>query len=103
MWHDAMMSDYWRDQYLNRKGYEGDFRKDYLSAIEQYLNPLVDSLQIKYADKIEINTDLFEQITLTTIDLFVLQSGVPYPIVSPGFPIVTTDNRLDYGTKMEMQ
>jgi len=101
MWYDAMISDYWRNQYLREKGYAGDFQRDYMSAIKQYLNPLADSLQLKYSSEIEINTDLFEEIELTRIDLFVLQSGVPYPVVCPGFPILTTDSKLDYGRKMK--
>jgi len=103
MWSDAMMSDYWRDQYLQNRGFRGDFQKEYLSAIKNYLNPLVDSLQTKYSNEISINTDLFETIELTHIDLFALQAGVPYPIVSPGFPILTTDSKLNYGSKMEVK
>ncbi len=102
MWYDATMSDYQRDQYLLKQGYHGDFKTEYMSAIKQYLNPLVDSLQVKYSGEIEINTDLFEHTTLTRIDLFVMQSGVPYPIVSPGFPVLTTDSKLNYGKKMEV-
>ena len=103
MWYDATMSDYQRDQYLLKQGCQAEFQTEYLSIIDKYLNTYIDNLQAKYADIIEINTDLFEQISLTRIDLFVIQSGVPYPIVSPGFPILTTDSKLNYGKKMKVE
>jgi len=103
MWCDAMMSDYQRNRYLEERGYKGEFQTDYMSAVKHYLNPLTDSLQMKYSSKIEVNIDLFEEIELTRIDLFVMQSGVPYPVVSPGFPVITTDSKLDYGNKMKIE
>ena len=62
-----------------------------------FMNPKIDSLQEAYSNDIEINMDAFEKIKLTTTDMMVIQRGVPYPILVPSFPIVTSDNRLDYG------
>ena len=101
MWNDNLVSIYWRNEYLNRAGFQENFGNNYMKAIENYLNPYVDSLQQKYNDLIEINIDVFEKIKLTNIDMFVIQRNVPYPIVSPSFPVLTTDNKLDYGSKME--
>ncbi|MCK4688965.1 MAG: hypothetical protein KAT41_01585, partial [Candidatus Marinimicrobia bacterium] len=78
-----------------------NFNKEYLRIIEQDLNSYINHLQEKYTDVIEIDTYRFEEIQLTRIDLFVLQKNVPFPIVVPSFPILTTDNKLDYGRKME--
>ena len=64
-----------------------------------HMNPKIDSLQKIYSNQIEINMDAFEKINLTKTDMMVIQRGVPYPILVPSFPIVTSDNRLDYGTK----
>jgi len=100
MWHDNLVFMHWRNEYLKRAGFQGNFGDNYMEAIEDYLNPYVDSLQQKYSDLIEINTDAFEKIDLTNIDMFAIQRNVPYPIVSPSFPILTTDNKLDYGKKM---
>ena len=50
--------------------------------------------------KIQINTKALEELKLTTTDMMVTQKGIPYPIVVPAFPIVTTDDRLDYGSKL---
>jgi len=103
MWQDNLIALYWRNQYLAAHGFKGNFGKEYLKAIQEYLNPYVDSLQAKYSDRIEINTAAFEKIKLTDIDLFALQSGVPYPIISPTFPILTTDSKLNYGRKLQAQ
>ena len=62
-----------------------------------FMNPKIDSLQKAYSNDIEINMDAFEKIKLTSTDMMVIQRGVPYPILVPSFPIVTSDNRLDYG------
>jgi hypothetical protein len=101
MWQDYLSALYHRNQYLESIEKKENFNKDYLRIIEQDLNPYIDSLQEKYNDVIEINTDRFEKIQLTRIDLFVMQNKAPFPIVVPGFPNLTTDNKLDYGKIME--
>ena len=61
------------------------------------MNPIVDSLQEYYHEKIQINMDAFEKIKLTQTDMMVIQRGVPYPIMVPSFPVLTSDNKLNYG------
>lgn len=100
MWQDNIIANYQRDKYLIKKGFAENFNVKYMAAIDEYLNPLVDSLQTKYSSEIFIDTEMFNNIHLTRIDLFAMKNNVPYPIVVPGFPILTTDNRLDYGNKM---
>ena len=48
------------------------------------------------------NTDQFEEIKLTGIDMFVIQNNAPYPVIVPEFPQLTTHNMLDYGKKFAM-
>ena len=60
----------------------------------------IDSLQTKYSDQIFIDTDIFDNVKLTRIDMFVIEQNVPYPAAVPSFPILTTDNKLDYGQVM---
>lgn len=103
MWRDNLKAIYWRNAYLQKCGYHGNWGKDYQKVIRTYLNPYIDSLQAKYSAEIAINTDAFEKIKLTRVDMFVLQKGVAYPIVTPAFPILTTDNRLDYGRKLNVK
>ena len=64
------------------------------------MNPKIDSLQNVYSDQIEINMEAFEKIELTSTDMMVIQRGVPYPILVPSFPVITSDNKLDYGRKI---
>ncbi|HPG41746.1 MAG TPA: hypothetical protein PLP19_20855 [bacterium] len=101
MWVDnARFLNHMQD-YLTLVGSEYNYSKEYMSTIKKYLNPYVDSLQTKYSDKIEINTDIFERLKLTRIDMVAMEKNVPYPVTVPGFPVVTDDNRLNYGKKME--
>ncbi len=101
MWKDNAVSQYYRDKYLFENKFDENFNENYLKAIHEYLNPLVDSLQLKYSDMIFIDTEIFNKIKLTRIDLFAIQSNVPYPIVVPSFPVITDDSKLDYGKKMQ--
>ncbi|MCF7885079.1 MAG: hypothetical protein K9M80_01170 [Candidatus Marinimicrobia bacterium] len=101
MWRDEILATYDKYRYLNNVGYEMNFRENYLQAINTHLNSYVDSLQNKYSQSIEINTETFDNIQLTNIDLFALESNAAYPIVVPNFPIITTDTKLEYGTIMK--
>jgi len=98
MWSDYLLSLYQKNRFLATIDGKD---KDYLYVITHHLNAYVDSLQKKYHDVIEIDTDNFEGIQLSRIDMFVIQRNVPFPIIVPGFPLLTTDNKLDYGRKME--
>jgi len=97
MWQDYLLAMYQKNQYLKSVNAS---ETDFMKLIDAHLNQYVDSLQTKYFHQIEIDTDAFEQIQVTGIDLFALQKNVPFPIVVPGFPLLTTDNKLDYGKKM---
>ena len=66
-----------------------------------FFNDIVDSLQAEYSNKIKINMNVFEKIQLTSTDMVVAQRGLPYPIVVPSFPILTSDDRIDYGSTIK--
>ena len=97
LWYDSSIARYHRDILFKEKG----FLYDDPEGVAKRMNPLVDSLQTIYSDQIEIDTDLFESIELTSIDMTVIQQGAPFPKVVPPFPIFTNDNRLDYGRRKE--
>jgi len=101
MWEDNMLFLYQQNKYLMAIGKQANFSKDYLQIVQADLNPYVDSLQAKHGKMIEINTEAFEKAKLTRIDMVVVQRNVPFPVVVPNFPVVTTDHVLDYGKKME--
>ncbi len=100
MWRDAYAATYLRDSKLDQSGLLQKFPKEYLSILKKELNPFVDSLQAKYSDIIEINTDALEEVELSRIDMFAMYANQPYPIIVPGFPVLTTDIQLDYGRKL---
>ena len=97
LWYDSSIARYYRDILFKEKGFLYDDPED----VATRMNPLVDSLQTLYSDQIEIDTDLFESIELTSIDMTVIQQGAPFPKVVPPFPIFTNDNKLDYGRRKE--
>jgi len=103
MWKDSFNAQFYRDRYLKDCGIDTLTGKNYVQVIDQKLNPLIDSLQHKYSDQIEINTEEFNKIKLTHIDMVVTYNDEPYPMVVPPFPQLTTDQRLDYGRKMDQQ
>jgi len=92
---------YQKNLYLKSVGEKRSFRKDYLGILGEHLNEYADSLQQKYYKKIELDFEAFEDVALTSIDLFVKQQNQPYPYVVPLFPVITTDNRIEYIKKME--
>jgi hypothetical protein len=100
-WRDSYMATYERNKILKKAGAFDGFDKDYIKITEKVLNPVVDALQQKYNNSIQINFKAFEDIKLTHIDLFVVYDNQPYQVATPSFPVVTTDNRLDYGGKIE--
>ena len=102
----------WQDHYVSRQGRNDHLRSvidsssdslklSEMDMLEDYMDPYVDSLQEKYSDVISINTDLFEKLELSTIPMMVSNRNVPFPLAVPAFPRLTTDNKLDYGKKME--
>ena len=100
-WSVKLNTAMWRGS-LNSKQYLSRLRSKTKQIYNQeqwlaFMNPKIDSLQKVYSNDIEINIDVFEKIKLTSTDMMVIQRGVPYPILVPSFPILTSDNKLDYG------
>jgi len=98
MWEDASSALFEKYKMLANADTTG---KNWMYTIEQYMEPLTDSLIQKYSGIIEINTDLFNKIKLTRIDLVTLEPGTPYPVYVPSFPMLTTKNKIDYGRKLK--
>lgn len=94
-WEDASLALYKKGIILNEiKNGSADSDNNLYSFINNQIK--------KHSDNIEINTELFNKISITGIDLFALQTNVPYPVYVPSFPELTNKNTLDYGKKLEM-
>ena len=90
----------WKDSFL---AYQSSLLFDQKITNENRhikMKPIIDKLQHKYDKSIFINTDLFEKIKISKVDMFVTQNNVPYPITVPNFPSYTDDSLLDYGSKL---
>ena len=70
-------------------------------AQTRFNSPVADSLFKKYSSEIKVNIPNFEKVELTRIDMVVRHEGVPYPDAVPSFPVLTTRNRMDYGSQMK--
>ena len=101
MWSDSYKSIIRRNQLLNRSDFDSTPDKSYLKIINESLNPFVNSLQEKYSDSVLINFEEFDKLRLTSIDMFAISENVPYPVIVPDFPLLTTDHNIDYGKSLE--
>jgi hypothetical protein len=86
-WEDHIKSNVYKTEFYDSKSFKS-------------LSKKVDSLQIIYSDMIKIDTDKFEKIKLSSIDMNVNYSNQAYSKIEPGFPILTDDHLLDYGEKV---
>ena len=98
MWEDNLKAEYIKETIFRDAGQE---IKNDLKTVEEIMDPYVQKLFEKYSDQIKINTELFESIKLTDIDVFVIQENVPFPVYVPHFPRLTTHNRLEFGEKIQ--
>ena len=94
--NEEKWQDYIKSLTLNKSLGEEAFSS---RSPSNYLIKLADSLQIKYSDNIRIDTDKFDQIQLSNIDMSVMYTNQPYAKLEPNFPIITNDHLLDYGQK----
>ena len=99
MFSDATISVYEQFKMAGENGIK-DFMANTVNVVDSFFNPYIHSLAKKYSDKIEINTGEFDKIKLTSIDFMAVQEHVPYPLLVPFFPNITTSRDLDYGKKM---
>lgn len=94
--------DMWHDAYSSKRFMSSLKLEEKLETNNKYNldNKVIDHLQHKYSNIIKINTDMFENITITSTDMLASERGLAYPFIVPSFPIITSDDRLDYGSKL---
>ena len=93
MWHDAYSSK--RFMSSLKPAAKSERKNKY-----NFDNNVINYLQKKHSNVIKINTNMFENITLTSTDMLVSERGLAYPFIVPSFPVITSDDRLDYGSKL---
>ena len=101
MWHDALLAQYQMKSYLQDKIPDLSDSLNTSKIIDDYLNPYIDQLQTNYSSRIKVNVEEFNKIRLTRTDMVAFQKNVPFTLIVPAFPQITTDNKLDYGNRME--
>ncbi len=101
MWRDSYVALYHKNQLLKAAGETRNFSENYHDILDDTLDPYVRELQKKYYKQIELDFEAFEEVGLTSIDLFVKQPEMPFKYVVPFFPIITSEHLIDYVTKMK--
>lgn len=86
-WEDHIKSTIYKEKFYDSKSFN-------------ILSTKIDSLQLIYSNMISIDTDKFEVIKLSSIDMNVNYSNQAYSKIEPSFPILTDDHLLDYGKKV---
>ena len=103
VWKDHYISRQTRNDYVRAQmeATQDSVQRSEIAALEIYMDPYIDALQSKYEDQIQINTDLFETLKLSTVPMLVSTRNVPFTLAVPSFPRLTTDNKLNYGRRYE--
>ena len=99
LWEDQIRSSHYRSNYLKRVIPEFEYdsiNRDII--LNDYLRPLIDSLQSAYSDQIHIDMKEFDKIQLLRTPAIATRENVPFPLYVPSFPVYTNEHRIDYGS-----
>jgi hypothetical protein len=96
MWRDSFLAADQAKNVMDDALVKGEVRQDDNNGKLKYWESYINNLQKKYSKSIRVDYNKFNKIKLTATDMVAWQTGVPYPIVSPGFPILISSENLDY-------
>ncbi len=96
MWEDSYLALEHRGKLIASQGKNNTSEKG--QNFHELADPYIQSFNRKYKDKIEINIELLKKLKLTHTDITTVQQFVPYNQIVPGFPILTKDDKLVYGS-----
>jgi len=108
--HIARIVGTWKDAFIARDAQKNIVDKAFDAGkihhsdelgIHDFWEAYVGDLQKKYSGSISINKKLFDDISLTTIDMFAVKFGMPYPAIVPDFPLFIVSKNLEYATRKE--
>jgi len=86
LWTDHFYALLLREKYLSSK-------TDSLMHDLEYVSKKVGELRVKYTADIIVNEELLDETEIADVQLFAFQKNVPFPLVSPGFPLLTMDDK----------
>jgi len=87
LWQDYFFAVLQREKLLA-------MRIDSTNHALDYLTTQVQNLRRQYAPLIEVNREAFEKTEISAINTLVFARDVPFPVVAPGFPVLTRDDTL---------
>jgi hypothetical protein len=96
MWRDASLAQSQWYIYAKALQTRPDFDPKDMKGNNNYLGQYVDSLMIVYEDKISLDWNVFKEIRLTRIPMYVYKPGMPYPAAVPVFPQLTLKRSVTY-------
>ncbi len=96
MWQDAYMALGFRNELMAKALASGKIDSTDNLQKQRYFNEAVQNLVKKYGDKISIDNQELDRITVTDVNMFVMQPQAPFPVVVPGFPQFTTNDSLQF-------
>lgn len=101
MWKDALVAVNYRDEIIKTLGDKRRSLQDTTTSLNVYFDNYLLDLYHKYEKKIHIDEEKLNDISLTSVSMFAMQPGAPYPMVVPNFPIFTTQVELDTARNKE--
>ena len=95
IWSDYIKSTQFISEIIRTSGIP-QFEGNDNMMFDKLLDPLFDSLVVKYSDIIHVDENYFADIDFTSIDMHVFYKEQSHSLVVPIFPITTTRRSLDY-------
>ncbi|MAV58985.1 MAG: hypothetical protein CMG07_03430 [Candidatus Marinimicrobia bacterium] len=104
--HVAVINEYekWYDNFRavqNRKSIVGDINFSSMN-VPKVLNQYFTKLAKKHSNDIWINIKAIESLSLSSIDMVVLNDNKPYEVFCPTFPVITSHHQFDYGRRLDL-
>jgi len=95
VWSDYIRSTQWISHMIETSGYTRT-ETDNNTIFNELLNPVFDSLMVKYSEVIDVNEYNFSNIDLSSIDMHAFYNEQSHSLVVPLFPITTTKQKVDF-------
>ena len=104
--HVAVINEYekWYDNFRavqNRKSIVGDINFSSMN-VPKVLNQYFTKLTKKHSNDIWINIKAIESLSLSSIDMVVLNDNKPYEVFCPTFPVITSHHQFDFGQRLDL-